>query len=192
MALKLTIPPDVEPISLDEAKAHLRVDTSEDDELISSLITAAREFAEGFQNRSYTTQTWDLWLDHWPSKGYISTPRPPLQYISSIKCYSPDNTEYTINPADYFADSKSEPGRVILAYGKCWPPVELRRANGIVVTFVGGYGEPTQVPKKMLLAMKLLIGFWYENREAAVTGAVSRELEFTVHSLLWQDRVVEF
>lgn len=188
MALKLITAPTSEPISLTEAKSHLRIDTTDDDTLITSLIVAAREYAQGFQNRAFVTQTYELWLDAWPE--YIQIPRPPLQSITSIKYYGTDNIEYTMAPADYFADSKSEPGRVVLAYGKSWPSTTLRPANGIVVTFVAGYGAAASVPQQVKQAMLLLVSWWYENREAATTGKVSKEIEFAVHALLWMDRIV--
>ena len=66
MAVKLITPPALEPISLQEAKAHLRVDFGDDDDYISALITAARDFAEGFTRRAFLTQSWLLALDHFP------------------------------------------------------------------------------------------------------------------------------
>ncbi|MDA8212165.1 MAG: head-tail connector protein [Clostridia bacterium] len=188
MALKLITAPVSEPIDLTTAKSHLRVDTIDDDSLITSLIIAAREYAQGFQNRAFVTQTYELWLDAWPE--YIQIPRPPLQSITSIKYYGTDNAEYTLAPADYFVDSVSEPGRAVLAYGKSWPSTTLRPANGIVVTFVAGYGAVASVPQQVKQAMLLLIGHWNENREAAISGAISREIEFAVHALLTMDRVV--
>lgn len=189
MALKLITPPITEPITLAEVKGFLRVDDATEDGFISSIIAASREYCEGFQNRAYNTQTWELWLDAWPCKSCIQMPRPPLQAVTSIKCYGTDNAEYTMAPGDYFVDSKSEPGRVVLTYGKSWPSTALRTVNGVVVTFTAGY---TTIPEKVKQAIRLLIGHWFENREAAVLGAISREIEFAVHALLWQDRVVSF
>lgn len=135
----LAVPPMAEPVSLAEAKAYLRVDTADDDGLIATLIIAAREYCEGFQNRAYITQTWQLWLDSWPEGSEIRIPRPPLQAVNSVKYYGADNTEYVLSPADYIVDNKSEPGRIVLAYGKSWPGITLRPANAICVEFVAGY-----------------------------------------------------
>jgi uncharacterized phage protein (predicted DNA packaging) len=48
-----------EPISLQEAKKHLRVEFDDDDDLIQGLIVAAREYAEGFMNRPLAAKTED-------------------------------------------------------------------------------------------------------------------------------------
>jgi len=195
----------MEPVSLTEAKAHLRTDgtdedTFDEDTFIEGLIPVAREYCEDFQQRAYITQTWELWLDKWPDKDYIIIPRPPLQVVTSVKYYGTDNIEYTFAATEYFVDDKNEPGRVVLAYAKSWPLTTLRPVNGVAVQFTAGYpakeGNPPDpagnIPKKIKQAMLLLIGYWYENREAAVIGAVSREIEFAVHALLWQDRVLMF
>jgi len=63
MGLKQTVAPALEPVSLTEAKLHLRIDTTAEDVLISSLIKAARQYCENYQRRAYITQTWELWLD---------------------------------------------------------------------------------------------------------------------------------
>ena len=188
MALKIIIPPIQEPVTLEEAKAHLRIDGADEDNFISSLITAAREYAEGFQRRAYITQTWELWLDNWPDKNYISIPLPPLQTVTSVK-YFDAGTEYTLSESDYFVDDKTEPGRVILAHGRSWPSVRLRPANGVAVQFTAGYDE-AKIPQRVKQAILLLIGHWYENREASISGTINREIEFTVNALLWQDRVI--
>lgn len=198
MALKLITAPTEEPVSLDEAKAQLRVDGADEDNFITSLIKVAREYCEGFQNRAYVTQTWDLWLDTWPDKEFIKIPLSPLQLVASVKYYDTENTEHTMDTADYFVDDKNEPGRVVLAYNKSWPSTTLRPANGVVIRFTVGYpaggGEPpdlsANIPKKVKQAMLLLVGHWYENREAALMGKISHEIGLSVHALLWQDRVV--
>lgn len=190
MALVLVQAPSVEPITLTEAKLHLRVDVADDDAFILSLITAARQWCEGFQCRAYITQTWQLWLDNWPEGGEIRIPKPPLQSVSSIKYYGADGAEYVMPSADYLVDTKSEPGRVVLGYGKSWPSITLRPVGAIVIEFVAGYGTASSVPEKVKQAIKLLVGHWYAYRETVLTGSISKELEFTVSALLWQERVV--
>lgn len=189
--LVLVTPPAVEPVNLTEVKTHLRVDITDDDNLIAALITAAREYCEGFQNRVYITQTWRLWLDAWPDGSEIKIPRPPLQAVVSIKYYGADNAEYVLPLSDYIVDTANEPGRIVLAYDKCWPSVTLRPANAVCVEFVAGYGDgAANVPQRVKQAMLLLIGHWYDTREIAAVGHVTAEVPFTINALLWPDRVV--
>lgn len=191
MALKLITPPAVEPVLLADLDEHMRVATAEESATISAYIATAREYCEGFQNRAYITQTFELWLDVWPRKNFITIPRPPLQTITSIKYYGTDNTEYTMPVTDYFVDAKSDPGRVVLAYGKYWPTTTLRPANGVVVTFVAGYGDAgTAVPQKVKQSIRMLTGHYYENREATIIGKKGEEVQFAVNALLTLDRVV--
>jgi len=164
--------------------------TSAEDTLLTALITTAREYCEGFQNRAYITQTWQLWLDGWPSGDCIRIPLPPLQSVASIKYYDIADTEAVITASDYFVDDKSEPGRIILAYGRTWPTITLRPANAVCVEFIAGYRDVVEVPQRVKQAILLLVGHWYENREASLTGAISREIEFAVKTLLSLDRVV--
>lgn len=190
MALKLKTAPAVEPVTLTEAKAHLRVDGTDEDTFITSLIVAAREYCEKYSNRACITQTWYLWLDSFPCSDSISLPLPPLQSVASIKYYDTDNAESTISNGDYFVDPVSEPGRISLAYGKRWPGIVLRPVNGVCIEFVCGYGLAVAVPQGIKQAILLLVGHWYGNREAAGAGSVSKEIEFAVSSLLGVDRVV--
>lgn len=170
--------------------------TSQEDDLLNSLITAAREYCEAFQNRAYLTQTWELWLDEWPEKDYIELPRPPLASVTTLKYYETDDTEnIAYQPAGetpvgtdiYYTDVKSEPGRLCLKYGESWPSDTLRPYNGICVTFVAGESAASSVKKKWKQAMLLLIGDLYENREAA--GTIEIKENPAAKALLWQDRI---
>jgi len=188
MALKLIIPPTTEPITLQEAKNHLRVDGTDDDVLIQSLITTAREYCEAFQNRAYITQTWEMTLDSFPQMP-LKLPRPPLQSVSSIKYIDQNGVETLFDAANYIVDTDSEPGRITLVPGIFWPSVILKPIGGVKIRFVAGYGDATKVPMMVKQAILLLIGHWYENREATAER-LPREIEFAVHALLWPDRVV--
>lgn len=163
---------------------------SAEDALLEALITTAREWCEGYQNRAYISQTRELWLDDWPGADYIKIPLPPLQAVNSIKYYDTDDTAATMDTVDYFVDTKSEPGRVSLAYSKSWPTTTLRPINGVCVEFEAGYGDAANdVPYRVKQAMLLLIGHLYEHREQSTEKALS-EIPFGVKALLGLDRVV--
>lgn len=189
-ALKLKTPPAVEPVSLAELKLFLRIDHSDDDELIQSLITAARQYCELVQNRSYITQTWQFYLDDWPTQGYIELPRPPLQAADiSVKYTSAAGTEYTFAAENYHVDV-SFVGKIVLAYGKTWPTISLKTSLPICIEYKAGYGDAaTTVPETVKQAIKMLAGHWYENRETTLTGSTSKEIEFAVSALLQLERV---
>jgi uncharacterized phiE125 gp8 family phage protein len=188
-ALTLVTPPATEPVSLPEAKAHLRVDGTDEDTLINTLITAAREYCEQIQGRSYITQTWELTLDAWPAEPEIRLPRPPLQSVAWVQYRDQSGIEYTLDPPAYVVDSRSEPGRIVLASGQSWPPVTLYPAGAITVRFTAGYGDAAAVPQRVRQAILLLVGHWYANREAVLIGSISKEIEMSVHALLSLDRV---
>ena len=156
--------------------------------LIIGLIKAAREWCEGYQNRAYVTQTWKLILDEWPEE-YIRVPLPPLQVVSSVKYTDSAGIQTPWPAVERLVDIYSEPGRIVPAYGKSWPSVILQPAYGIEVEFVAGYGVAAAVPERVKQAMKLIVGHWYENREAVLIGTISKEIEFAVKALLSLDRI---
>jgi uncharacterized phiE125 gp8 family phage protein len=186
--LRLKVPPATEPVTLLEATSHLRVDITDDNTYIQgTLIPAAREYCEGILNRAMITQSWELSFDDWPDFP-VSIPVPPLASVASITYYDVTNTGTVWPTTEYYVDTDSEPGRVDLADGKSVPNVSLRSINAVKIAFAAGYGATeTSIPVKFRQAMLLLIGHWYQNREAV--GTASQEIEFAVNSLLGIDRV---
>lgn len=162
MSLKLITPAAVEPITLTEAKAHLKVDHTDDDILITSLIVAAREHAEGFQNRALVTQTWELVLDAWPRGDSIDMPLPPLQSVTSIKYKDTEGVESTWAATNYIVDIDSFKGRVALAYGISWPSESLYPVGAIRIRFVAGYGLAVSVPEMTKAALKFGVQLNYD------------------------------
>ena len=160
-----------------------------DDTLLTGLIQAAREYAEGYQNRALCTQTWELVLDSWPSESYIEIPLPPLQSVTSIKYKDTAGVESTWADTNYIVDIDSFLGRLVWGYGVTWPTVTLYPAGGIRIRFVAGYGLAAAVPGMTKAAILLLIGHLYENREAGQEKAL-QEIPFGVKSLLGMNRVV--
>lgn len=148
MALKLKIPPASEPVSLSEAKSFLRITDSDDDALLSSLVSAVRQKAEAWTRRSFITQTWTLWNDSVPDGSILSIPLSPLQSVIHIKSYDLENIASTFDPSKYLLDSASSPGRIGLNDGQTWP-TGLRKINTLETEFVSGFGDASSVPESI-------------------------------------------
>lgn len=190
--LTLVTAPEVEPVSLAEARLHLRSDDSvtTDDELITSLIVAARQSVESRTNRALVTQTWDAFYEAFPDDRVLLVPKPTLQSVTSVKYRDGSNVEQTLASTEYDTDVSSLPGVVSRGYSKTWPTT-YERPQAVTVRFVAGYGLAASVPDAIKAAMKLMMGHWYANREAVVTGTISTALEMTVDALLGPYRYVE-
>lgn len=189
MKLTVVTPPATEPLSLVEVKEYLRIDGTDQDAVLGAIIKAARRFCENVQRQAYITQTLELALDAWPREAHITLPRAPLRSVTAVTYTDKDGAEAIMPPSDYIADTRAEPGQVVLAYGKNWPSVTLQPVNGVVIRYEAGYGTAaTTVPETAKQAMWLLVGHWNERREAVLTGTISKEIEFGVNALLWQDR----
>lgn len=199
MALQLYTAPTIEPLTLSEATAHLRVDSDDDMLLVESLITAARIYCENKTNRQFINATYKLSLDQFPVwndcrprrgesfaelGGVIRVPRPRLQSVTSITYVDLNGDTQTLSTSNYTVDTQSEPGRIVPAYNSFWPGTRTQ-VNAVVVTYVAGFGaNATSVPESIKAAMKLIIGHLYENREAVNIGNVVNEVPMAVDSLL--------
>jgi uncharacterized phiE125 gp8 family phage protein len=207
MALTRTVAPEVEPVSTAEAKLHCRVDSTADDAIFAALITAARLWCEEEAKRSFVTQSWNLVLPDFPrytgespatwsgglARGWngIPLPRPPVQAASvRVKYLDPSgaSTDFTD-----FVVAAYEPAVVCPSPGKVWPVTQYQRTDAVSVSYDAGYGDAAaDVPEPIKQAMKLMIGHWYENREAATLGVVSAPLAMAVDALLAPYRVWEY
>jgi uncharacterized phiE125 gp8 family phage protein len=181
--------PTSEPVSATEAKAHLRVDISDDDTLIAALIVAARQAFEEINGRSLFTTTWKLILDRWPNRPYIVLPRPPLASVTSVVYQPTTGSPVTWDAANYVVETLRTPGRVHLADGISWPDADLRDASPITITYVAGWATVGAIPQRYKQAILLLVGHWYENREAIAMGTMPRAVPLAYESLLLMDRV---
>lgn len=182
--------PAEEPVTVDAAKKHTRIDLSADNELVRGLIQSAREHLERETNRAFVTQTWKLVLDEFPDGSEpITVPKPPLQAVNSVDYTDTDGTTTTFAASNYIVDTDSEPGRIVLTHNTNWPTATLQEANGVEVSFDAGYGDATSVPERIKQAIKLLVAHWYEHRQAVVMGEVPRQVERALGDLIASNRV---
>ena len=190
MGLKLVTPPEVEPVTLEEAKAHLRLESDADDAYVSALVTAARERVELFLRRALITQTFEYTLDGFPPKPLIDLPRPPLQSVESIQYMDSAGNVQTLAPEDYVADASSnEIARVALAWNRFWP-ITRCSINSVVIQFTAGYGDAGEdVPQGIRQGILIEVSNLYENREDVVVGQAISMLSLS-ERLLWPYRAL--
>lgn len=164
MRLKMKTAPAAEPVTLEVAKNHLRVDTSDDDTLISSLITTARDLGERETRRAFITQTWQMYLDI--ATGEIEIPKPPLQQVIDIKVIDDAGNESVVSSTLYDVDwSENSPGRVKLKSGCSWP--DHRGFASFIIEFKAGYGDAAaDVPEALKQGILQLLSHLYDNRGA--------------------------
>lgn len=154
-----------EPVTLEEAKAHLRVDFTEDDTLITSLVAAAREQAENYICAPIRCRTETKTTKGFPACYHL----PHLVSVESIEYGGETFSDFVVLGDMVSGD---------------WPST-----NELVeITYKAGYplddNEEQTVPQVIKQAMLLTVGHLYENRETVITGTISTELPMTTEALL--------
>ncbi|BDU17527.1 head-tail connector protein [Lysobacter auxotrophicus] len=161
MGLRRTTEPGVEPVTLAEAKLHLRVDSDAEDAKIVGLIKTARTDCEFRIGRTLITSGWTLTLDCFAQLAEL--PMPPAISITSLKYTDTSGAEQTLAPSAYRVDLSSDPARVEPVGG--WPATASVQA-AVRVVFTAGYGEsPDAVPSAAKDWILLAVGDLYANRE---------------------------
>lgn len=158
-AIRVTVPPAIEPVSVEQVKSMLGITSDTKDAMIAMQITIARSLAEEFTGRAFITQTIQLQIDRFPPgrvpwwdgtiqaplRAFISQeplllPRPPLVTVTSVQYYDESNTLRTIASSSYYVDSITEPARVVLNPGQSWPS-DVRDRAAVLITYNAGYGS---------------------------------------------------
>lgn len=205
--MTLKTAPTTLPITVDEAKAHCRIDYADDDMMMQAIIAAALASIEGPYGRGLAlmTQSWVLTLDSWYGHRYetwwtqykmydqvarvpVRIPLFPVQSVTAVKYVDPAGVEQTLDPSVYRVDVSQQPARVSPEFGQIWPVHRFIPAP-ISIEFKAGFAdEANKLPADLVAALKLLIKHFYDNREAVlVTSRESRgviELPWGVESII--------
>ncbi|WP_343735261.1 hypothetical protein [Acidovorax sp.] len=156
-----------EPLTLAEAKAHLREEQGEthNDLLISSLISVARQAAEDRLQRTLLTTTWLRTLDRFPfCGGHVELYRPRVISVDSVEYLSRDGTLTLLSPSAYELDPTAEPGLLLPAHGTIWPATRVR-PGAVQIRYTAGYGATAnKIPGPIVQWIKLALTDLYENR----------------------------
>lgn len=195
MTLVPVTAPTADPVSLVEARLHLRLDASgspashPDDALVTALVkaaTAAIDGRDGWLGRALMAQAWELRLDGFPASAVIRLPLPPLAAVTSIKYDDADGVERTL-AADQYEAGAGEPAAIVPAYGVTWPST-YPMPEAVRVRYTCGYASAALVPPGIKAAILLHVGTLYRDRESVAVGAAVNELP-AYHALLAPFRV---
>ena len=172
------------PVSLAEAKLHLRQDGDDEENLIEALIAAATSAVEEETGRALITQTWDVAVS--PPAGKVSIPLAPVASISAMNYYDSDDVSQSLTVGDFYLFKDNNRASVCPKDNIDWPTMK-DRPDALTITFIAGYGDETAVPQPLKQAILMLVAHWYENREAV--GRRMNNLPLAFQHLLAQYRL---
>lgn len=167
-----------------EAKAHLHLDSDDEQTLVESLVKAATAHLDGFTGilgRALVTQTWRQDYD-----AFCPVLRLPLvaATISLVQAYAEDDDTGSAVAATNYELLEDALGSYVRFIDDYAFPTSVRETRGVRVSFTAGYGAASAVPADIKQAMLLLIGHWFGNREAVNIGNITTALTFAVEALL--------
>lgn len=169
--VRVTLPAET-PVSLDEVKAHLKVEHTDDDTYLRALIQVVTDHLDGYSGilgRALVTQSWRMDLRRFPGDRELRFPLLPVQSISAVNYWDALNADQTLDASAYSLYVNSFGPVLLFNGGTQWPGL-YSRADAVRVTFVAGYGTPNDVPAPIKHAMLLMIGDLYASRGEKIRG----------------------
>lgn len=185
MTWRVVTAPASEPVSLSEAKAHLRLEESADDTYVTTLIAAARTHIEKACARGLVLQTIELLKPGFLAEGLAlegghlaTTPNLVVKYLDE------DNVEQTLGASNYYVVTGGEhgPARLYLEPDGEWPEL-ADRVDALRISYRVGWDTPAAVPASLRQATLLLVSQMYEHRTPEVAGVLA-QVQFAVEALI--------
>lgn len=160
MTMFLVTPPALEPVTIADARAFLRISTESEDEILRRIIKTARELVEAETGLALVDQTWRLRVDRWPRSGRLAIFKYPVKAVTAVVAYRPDGSAISMEPEEFILQHGRRPQRVYMAQ---YP--DAQTFCGLEVDFIAGFGETgVEVPDALKQAILTLTAHLYENR----------------------------
>lgn len=167
MTMFLVMPPALEPVTIADARAFLRLSTDSEDDILHRLLVTARELVEAETGLALIDQTWRLRVDRWPRSGRLALFRYPVRAVTAVVAYRPDGTAISFSPEEFVLHQGRRPQRVYMAQ---YP--DAADFTGLEVDFLAGFGEtPETVPDTLKQAILSLAAHLYESRAGVDSAA---------------------
>ena len=197
MILQQVTAPASEPITASELQLHLRLGddiATEEESLLLGILQTSREHVEDVTRRALFTQTWDMFLNEFPSGTAIKIPFGNLQSVTYVKYTDSDGNFTTLTEgSDYIVETNGcHCGFVKLPYSGSWPLATLGVSNPVHIRFVAGWSDVDDIPAKIKVAIKMICHDLYENRESQAFTVSGGYIEnSTVGKLLSSVRLMD-
>ena len=176
--------PTIEPVTLDELKAHMRIDDDNDDAGLETYIAAARRAVERRTRCRLMNQTVELVRDVFPEyRRDLNLLLGNVRSVDSVKYRDADGDETTMSTDDYVAVVDVSPA-VVRTKRRVWPTVSEDYPQSIRVRMTCGYTMTASVDRTIKIAVMMLAAHWYENREPVTFATAGKVLPIGIDSLL--------
>ena len=166
--------PTIEPLTVEELMFQSVVDdeTGVWVDFLTDKLIGARRHVENITRRALLTQTWDYYLDAFPTGNAIKIPFGNLQTVTHVKSTDSDGDQTTMTvTTEYIVETNGEQcGRIVLPYSVAWPSFTAYPSNPIVVRFVCGWTTRALVPYEIKAAIAMIATDLIQNREAQMLG----------------------
>jgi uncharacterized phiE125 gp8 family phage protein len=183
--INVTVDPTVEPVTVTELKEFARIDGTDEDTLLGTIIISVRQAMELFLRRALVEQTIQMTFDFWDVE-MIELARPPLLSISKVFTLDEDDTETTYSSTNYYTITEAIPGKIVIKQGATLPTNTTRDVAGFGIEYLAGYGsQASDVPELIRTCLMEWGTMVYENR------AECTKVPIEIQSKLHLYRVIE-
>lgn len=174
-------PASTYPVSLTEAKLHLKVDITTDDTLITNLIVAATQVSEEYTNRFFIDTVVNQTCSDFKELSELF--KSKVSAVTHVKYYDSNNAQQVWASSNYVVNKEYEPCQINLVVDKSFPNI-ADRIDAVECRYTVGYGTASDVPDVIKQAILLTLGNWYENRMSVITGRTTTEMPMSAKFLL--------
>lgn len=177
--IQVNIPASAEPLRLSDVKLHLELDDTRYDAMVTDLMRAARDYAEKHTSKFFAPRTVTEYWDYWPACTFELSYNP-VSAVNAVRYLTQVYTVETWPAENYRVDLFSSVARVSKRENASFPSLP-NEINSVQVEYVTGF---TEAPALVKHAMKMLIGFWFENREDDVLNFTNNPRIRSANALL--------
>lgn len=163
---------EYEPVTITEAKSHLRYESGEEDAAIRRAISSARQVVSITTGLILGNSTWAYTAERFPSEDFIDLTTSPVQSITSVEYIDNDGATQTFASSKYDLDTGAKPSLIRLNYNETWPTARSVY-NAVIVTFVAGYATSSAVPASLKQAVLYWVSQFFERRDLTTEKALS-------------------
>lgn len=171
------------PVPLETLKSQVRVDGTDEDALLEIYLSAAIAHVENRTGRAIAATAWYQSFDEFPAAAFIVPFGPVLSDSVTLEYVDANGSPQTIEHSELLIDANSIEARVAYAPGG-WPSTDGSIAN-VVLSWVS---QPEACPPELIVAVLMLAGHWYNQRESVVVGTIVAEVPMAATALIESQR----